>query len=157
MFYLEDFHIAPGGINKYGMFEIPYGQLEQSFYRLLPEQDHLHGIELFSYLSEADYRLDTSLIHLYLTDYLNAEFTPIKERNWLTTTVEAYGIAVYDYILDELEQVKEGMKIPDFRLIHVFNDHKTLMRHRLQFLKERESFVTSWLTPTIKSLKILLL
>ncbi|QMV40187.1 hypothetical protein [Cohnella cholangitidis] len=134
---MEDFHIAAGGINKYGTFEIPYVQLEQSFYHLFPEQDHLHGIELFSYRSDADYRLDTNLIRLYLSDYLNAEFTPIKERNWLTTTVEAYGIAVYDYILAELEQVKEGSKIPDFRLIHVFNDHKTLMHHRLHYLKEK--------------------
>jgi hypothetical protein len=137
VFYLEDFHISAGGINKYGTFEIPYGELEQSFYNLHPEQDHLHGIELFSYRSDAEYRLDTNLIQLYISDYLNAEFTPIKERNWLTTTVKAYGLSIYDYILAELEQVKAGLKIPDFRLIHVFNDHKTLMRHRLHYLKDR--------------------
>ncbi|MFC4301890.1 hypothetical protein [Cohnella boryungensis] len=137
VFYLADFHLVAGGINKYGTFEIPYEQLEQSFYNLHPDQDYLRGIELFSYRTNALYGLNMSLIQLSLSDYLNAEFTQAKELNWLSTPVKAYGVAVYDHLLAELERMKEANAEPDFRLIHVFNDHKILMQHRLHHLKEK--------------------
>ncbi|MFC5468997.1 hypothetical protein ACFPPD_09705 [Cohnella suwonensis] len=134
VFYLADFHVSTGGIVKYGIFAVSYRQVEQSYYLLPPEGDRMNGIELFGYRADAKCRFDADLVKLYLSDYLNASFTLSKEQTWLSTKVAAYGIEIYDYLFKQLSLVKEERQAPDFRLVHVLHDHKTLMYNRLKHM-----------------------
>ncbi|MBW5445445.1 hypothetical protein GE107_05140 [Cohnella sp. CFH 77786] len=135
LFFLSDFHLADGGILQYGTFAVPFKQLELAYEDMAPAEDKLDGIELFGYRAEAVCPFERDQVKLYLSDYLNASFTQDKEETWLATQVSAYGVAVYDYVLEHLSRVLEKREEPDFRLIHVLHDHKFLMLRRLEHMK----------------------
>ncbi|WMJ86462.1 hypothetical protein [Anaerocolumna sp. MB42-C2] len=152
MFDVADFF--RDGIYEYA--KVPFSCINIAYNSLSEcskQHDWLNGVELISFFKrseyhnnkELDYRFDPALVKSFICDYITSSNTLEKykiptekwKRNWV------YGVEIYDFLIEYLEQLSSN-KVPfDTRPFAVLNDHKKLMMMRIKFMGEN-SFLYNW-------------
>ncbi|QKS44371.1 hypothetical protein HUB94_08045 [Paenibacillus cellulosilyticus] len=140
-FAIRDFHSNPKGYFKYETFNVDFASLERSYNTMSEDMDKLGGVQLLRVNANCTYQFDSKLAANSIADYLESRCSYPKVRNWLTTPVFSYGLQLYAHLSEHFRSVAEGKASPDFRLLHVFHDHKLLMRHRLHFMAYQKHLI----------------
>ncbi|GMK39821.1 hypothetical protein PCCS19_28760 [Paenibacillus sp. CCS19] len=140
-FAIRDFHTSSQGYLKYETFNVDSNSMERSYNDMSEDNDMLGGIQLLRINPNCMYPFDSKLVASSIADYLESKCSYLKTDNWLTSPVSAYGFQIYPHLSDHMRRVAEGSTSADFRLIHVFHDHKLLMRHRLHFMAHNKRLI----------------
>ncbi len=72
-----------------------------------------------------------------LKEYLGSENTSLRFGLEIPKKDYIYGMAIYDVLLEYIEQMRKGEKSFDSRPFHVLWEHKTLMTGRIEYLHEK--------------------
>lgn len=140
-FAIRDFHSSSHSYLKYETFNVDFTALEKSYSDMSEDMDKLAGVQLLRKNPNCTFQFDAKLAARSIEDYLESRCSYTKRHNWLTTPVFSYGIQIYSHLTDHLRFVAEGKTPADFRLLHVFHDHKLLMRHRLHFMAHNKHLI----------------
>lgn len=116
---------------KYTRVEIGYHDLNQAYAKIALEDDdpvHFRDVVLCQLMPGAEpYKPDLILLRDTLIKYLRG-----KDEDEKQAQLFLYGVECYRAMAEDAET-----GYMDIRAYHLLYDHKVLMRHRLEYLRER--------------------
>lgn len=138
IFNVADFTFSHTG--SYSYAEIPFEKIEKAFKVVEPHDDYLHddrtALSLIKFNNWASYSFDSYFVKRQLTDYLNAEEDLNYRRYGTYVEKTMYGIAVYDYLYEYLENLIKNKIEFDIKAFHFLYIHKLYMLKRIIYMKE---------------------
>ena len=128
------FYCADNFLNgKYVFLEVPYSCIEASRLSMVGKEELSTElkVKIFNYYLESPFEFDVQMMKNIIRCYLDGTFDDGGDDNLV------FGVAAYDYLLDDLYVNKNNNQYVDVRPFHVWSNQKELFLRTISYLQDQ--------------------
>jgi hypothetical protein len=128
---------------QYEKFTISYEDFAQGFNHLKMTAKYMNNIHLLK-PSEAEYPFRLKQVTGLLEDYYLSRNTSEQYSMVRTPFQSAFGMAVYDFLIEYFEKVMKGKAQLTVNSLHILWEHKKCMMSRVQYMQKKYSMLLDY-------------
>jgi len=122
----------------FGNYQVSFDSIRTSFVEAHPRADYDKYLYFISSKANSDYKYDIANVKALIDDYLHSRDTSVRNSMHKNPEVQmAFGLDVYDVLLDYCSLFREDKIFYDIRPFHVLWEHKKCMIANIQYIEQQ--------------------
>jgi hypothetical protein len=138
---------------QYGKSKINFEDLANAFNNLIITSKHMNNIHLLQPKHDIEYAFNLGLVRELLDDYYTSRNTSEKYSMIRPPCQRVFGMELYDFLIDDFEQVINGKTEIKINSLHILWEHKKCMLNRTLYMQQKYKLLEEFNVAPLKEIE----
>lgn len=138
---------------QYEKQTVSYAHYAKSFKNLRMTADYMNNIHLLKPDLNAEYPFNLKQVTSLLDDYCHSRNTSEQYSMVRKPYHSAFGLAVYDYLIEVFDKVARGKSQPQINSLQILWEHKRVMLERVAYLQRKHGLLLDFDSQRLKEIE----